>query len=159
MTSPEKPHYITGLCAPSFVAVSGNTSPGEDSPSFVQKRKETTTGPCLSSATSSATFSLDSSPGSTGITVPLVKTLGHGLGVHLTFENETFKGPHSPQACHYNRSSWANITWQWGRFLQNKQPTLHSPYSSDVYRMEHSHTQARHCLSTQSKAGRQKQKL
>lgn len=36
---------------------------------------------------------------------------------HLTLENETFKGPHSPQECHY-RSSWANITWQRGRFYK-----------------------------------------
>lgn len=118
MTSPEKSHYITALCAPSFVAVSGNTSPGEDGPSFVQKRQKTTTGACLSSATSSATFSLDSSPDPTEITAPLVKTPGHRLGAHLIFENETFKGPHSPPARHYNRSSWANITWQWGRFYK-----------------------------------------
>lgn len=30
----------------------------------------------------------------------------------LTSEKETFKGPHSPQECHHNRSSWANITRQ-----------------------------------------------
>lgn len=45
MTSPEKPHYITAICAPSFAAVSGNTSPGEASPSFVQVRRETTAAP------------------------------------------------------------------------------------------------------------------
>lgn len=47
---------------------------------------------------------------------------GHQLGAHLAFENETFKGPHSPQECYHNRSSWANITWQWDRFYKiNKQ--------------------------------------
>ena len=37
-------------------------------------------------------------------------------GLILTSEKETFKRPHSPQECHHNRSSWANISWQWDRF-------------------------------------------
>ena len=41
----EEPHYITALCAPSFVAMSGNTSPREARPSFVQMRRETTAAP------------------------------------------------------------------------------------------------------------------
>lgn len=45
VTSPEEPHYITALCAASFAAMSGNTSPGEASPSFVQMRRETTAAP------------------------------------------------------------------------------------------------------------------
>lgn len=84
---------------------------------------------------------------------------GHQLGAHLTFENETFKGPHLPQKCNHNRSSWANITWQWGRFykINNQLCTLLTAVMfTDWNTAIHTHTHTQETLHINTVQGRER---
>ena len=141
--------------------MSGNTSPREARPSFVQMRRPQQPLPvichliCHLPVRPHPRLHWDyCSSGLNSRERGLTASQDTSEGLILTSEKETFKGPHWPPSVTTTRVpgqiSHGNETG-----FTNKHPTLHRAHSSRVYRPEYSHIQRRRFTGTQSKAGKE----